>query len=134
MGDTGDDGIDLGAIANIFLMAAAGDSDALNLLLGHPSICRLLAAASISAHARYKVDQDDIREFVQFQLWNKIHTIRSIKSLPAWTRRVAKNFCLNQIRHHDYEIDYEESVKSSEHQAARRNCQPMISTFASSMI
>jgi RNA polymerase sigma factor (sigma-70 family) len=95
--------------------AIEGDIEARTLLIESHMIMQLLDSVSYWASKKYKQDPDEIKDFILVKLFNSIKTLQDPSQLEAWCYGVARNYCLNQIRHLNVEEKYQE-LKLAEEQ------------------
>jgi RNA polymerase sigma factor (sigma-70 family) len=102
-------------LAQLTKRSMEGDIEARTLLIEHPATMRLLDRVSEWAYRRYKQDPDEIKDFILVKLFNSINTLKDPSRLKEWCYGLARNHCLNQIRHLNVEEKYQE-LKLAEEQ------------------
>lgn len=116
-----DDVIDDVVVETIILQAVNGDEEARTALIESAWLGKVLNAVSIWSAARFKSaklkgDPDEIRQIVWLKVFLYIHTLKNPKKktwcscLRTWCYAVARNYCLNEIRHSDIVLDHDKTV------------------------
>jgi hypothetical protein len=96
--------------------AMAGDQKALDLLMVCSWLTTMLSEICRRASWRFKVDYENLRDFLEDTLRNKISTITNPDNKPsrprlaAWCKAVARNRSLYLLRRRKVEQKYQDSV------------------------
>jgi RNA polymerase sigma factor (sigma-70 family) len=106
--------------------AISGDIGARARLTEHPAMWLLLDEVSAWAARTYKLERDEIRENVLVAIFNRLETLTRPSDLEGWCYGVAKNYCLNQLRHLRIEKRYQElELANQQSRRGRRHGVPV---------
>ena len=112
-------------LKSLFLKAKTGDGEAFNLLFTDSRIWRPLTTISFSVANLYRQDGDEVRAHTLEQTWKKIDSIKDFTHLCPYCHTVARNYCLNQIRHNNVVRDYSHD-QTKTRESRKRGGKPMV--------
>lgn len=106
--------------------AVRGNEEALDSLIMHPEMSRILDDVSAWAEWMFRQPKDIVKQELLLKLWAKLDTIRDHNRLAPWLYTIAKHYCLNEIQHERLETARHDKIMDQSREATRLGGKPLV--------
>lgn len=124
-----DDTADVGP-EPIIIEAIHMNEHALTELFEHPWMIRLLNEIAEWAQWKYQQNKEDFRQILSLRIYLNIYTLNNPRRLRPWCYSIARNDCLNQVKHRRVANSYLELSRRQSQESTRQGGRPFVQCSA----